>query len=67
MLRKLPDHFGDLACAFYELRPDEIDKAMDQCFFDAFAASEMLSQAWDGGRDEFSDWTAKFQTEIRKD
>ena len=67
VLRKLPDHFGDLACAFYELRPDEIDKAMDQCFFDAFAASEMLSQTWDGGRDEFTDWTAKFQTEIKKD
>lgn len=66
LLQKLPDRFGDLACAFYELQPAEIDAAMDQCFFDAFAASELFSKSWDGSRDEFSEWTDKFQMEIKK-
>ncbi|KAL7806742.1 hypothetical protein V8C26DRAFT_415784 [Trichoderma gracile] len=66
LLQKLPDRFGDLACAFYELRPREIDEAMDQCFLDAFAVSELLGEAWDGKRDEFTEWTDKFQTEIKK-
>lgn len=66
ILRKMPDRFGDLASAFYELEANDIDETMDQCFFDAFAASELLSVAWDGGRDEFSEWTIKFQTEVKK-
>jgi hypothetical protein len=67
VLTKLPDQFGDLACAFYELDADEIDKAADQCFLDAFAASELLSKTWDGSSDEFTEWTKKFQAEIRKE
>ncbi|TFB06993.1 hypothetical protein CCMA1212_000255 [Trichoderma ghanense] len=66
LLQKLPDRFGDLACAFYDLRPSEIDEAMDQCFLDAFAVSELLGEAWDGQRDEFTEWTDKFQREIKK-
>ncbi|KAL6815893.1 hypothetical protein GGI42DRAFT_312551 [Trichoderma sp. SZMC 28013] len=66
LLQKLPDSFGDLACAFYELRPREIDDAMDQCFLDAFAVSELLSESWDGSRDEFTEWTEKFQKEIKR-
>lgn len=66
VLSGIPDRFGDLACAFYDLEQDEIDKLMDQCFLDAFAASELLSQDWDGGRDAFTDWTGKFQAEIKK-
>lgn len=67
VLKVMPDRFGDLACAFYELESEEIDALMDQCFLDAFAASELLSKAWDGGKDEFSEWTEKFQTEIKKE
>lgn len=66
LLQKLPDRFGDLACAFYDLRPREIDEAMDQCFLDAFAVSELLGEGWDGQRDEFTEWTEKFQKEIKK-
>ncbi|KAL7923312.1 hypothetical protein ACQKWADRAFT_60115 [Trichoderma austrokoningii] len=66
LLQKLPDSFGDLACAFYELRPKEIDDAMDQCFLDSFAVSELLRESWDGSRDEFTEWTEKFQTEIKR-
>ena len=56
VLAKLPDSFGDLACAFYELQPSEIDKTMDQCFLDAFAASELFAKDWQDGRDAFSEW-----------
>lgn len=66
LLQKLPDTFGDLACAFYGLRPKEIDDAMDQCFLDSFAVSELLSVSWDGSRDEFTEWTEKFQKEIKR-
>jgi hypothetical protein len=66
VLAKLPDSFGDLACAFYDLQPSEIDKTMDQCFFDAYAASELFVKDWDGERDAFSEWTDKFQAEIKK-
>lgn len=66
LLLKLPQSFEDLAGAFYELRPKEIDDAMDQCFLDAFAVSELLSEHWDGSRDEFTEWTEKFQKEIQK-
>lgn len=67
VLKIMPDRFGDLACAFYELESDEIDALMDQCFLDAFGASELLSKAWDGGKDEFSEWTEKFQEAIKKE
>lgn len=67
VLRVMPDRFGDLACAFYELQSEEIDSLMDQCFLDAFAASELLAQAWEGGKDEFTEWTEKFQAQIKKE
>ncbi|KAK5654320.1 hypothetical protein OQA88_7498 [Cercophora sp. LCS_1] len=66
ILKRIPDRFGNLALAFYELDPSEIDRLMDQCFFDAFAASELLVKTWDGQKDEFSDWALKFQVEIKK-
>lgn len=66
LLKVMPDRFGDLACAFYELETEEIDSLMDQCFLDAFAASELLSEAWDGGKDEFTEWAQKFQAQIKK-
>ncbi|KAH7175341.1 hypothetical protein EDB81DRAFT_2229 [Dactylonectria macrodidyma] len=65
-LQKLPDTFGDLATAFYELDPEEIDDAMTKAFADAVAVSDLLSKSWDGSRDEFTEWTEKFQTEIKK-
>lgn len=67
LLALLPDRFGDLAAAFYELSPVDIDQAMDQCFLDAFAASELLSRSWEGAQDEFTEWTEKFQVEVRKE
>ncbi|KAI0116727.1 hypothetical protein F4814DRAFT_259518 [Daldinia grandis] len=66
VLKRLPHRFGEVACAFYELDRDHIDRIMDSCFFDAFAASEMLMKPWDGQRDEFTEWAEKFQVGIKK-
>jgi hypothetical protein len=66
VLKGIPEKFGSLAMAFYELDPAEIDRLMDECFFDAFAASELLVRPWEGQKDEFSDWALRFQVEIKK-
>ncbi|KAI1644684.1 uncharacterized protein F4817DRAFT_204446 [Daldinia loculata] len=66
VLKRLPHRFGEVACAFYELDRNSIDRTMDSCFFDAFAASEMLMKPWDDQRDEFTEWAEKFQVGIKK-
>ncbi|KAK7911527.1 hypothetical protein PG985_014008 [Apiospora marii] len=66
LLRGLPNRFNELACTFYELEPGPIDDAMDACFFDAFAASEMLMKSWAGQKDEFTEWAEKYQVSIKK-
>ncbi|KAJ3571679.1 hypothetical protein NPX13_g5298 [Xylaria arbuscula] len=66
LLKSLPHRFGEVACAFYDLDTDAIDKAMDSCFFDAFAAAEMLKIPWTGTQDKFTDWVDKFQVGIKK-
>ncbi|KAF3761265.1 hypothetical protein M406DRAFT_342099 [Cryphonectria parasitica EP155] len=67
LLRRITDRFNSLAVAFYELDSAEITTLMDQCFFDAFAVSELLAKPWDGQqKDEFTEWVAKFQVEIKK-
>ena len=65
-LQQLPNRFEDLAGAFYELDPQDIDEAAQQCFDDAISASQLLAENWDGAEDEFSAWASKFQVEIRK-
>ncbi|PSR84345.1 hypothetical protein BD289DRAFT_368796 [Coniella lustricola] len=67
LLRSLTDRFNSLAVAFYELDSAEINRYMDECFFDAFAVAELLAKPWEGQKDEFTDWVAKFRMEIRKD
>ncbi|ROV89442.1 hypothetical protein VMCG_10214 [Cytospora schulzeri] len=66
LLRKMADRFNSLAVAFYDLDSAEINSLMDQCFFDAFAVSELLAKPWTGQKDEFTDWVVKFQLEIKK-
>ena len=66
VLQGLPERFEDLAGAFYELQPQEIDEAMRQCVADAVSASELLAENWDGAEDEFSAWVKKFTAEINK-
>ncbi|TQN71009.1 hypothetical protein CSHISOI_04577 [Colletotrichum shisoi] len=66
ILRKLPHMFDELAGAFYELSPDEIDRVMDLCFNEIVALSELLKSPWAGEKDEFSEWAVKFQAEIKK-
>lgn len=64
VLAGLPERFDDLALAFYELQPADIDAAMRCCVRDALAASVLLAKDWDGADDAFTQWIAKFQTEI---
>lgn len=52
----VPDITDELANAFYELDGAEIDKRMDECFFKAFAAAELLLKNWEGKEDEFTIW-----------
>lgn len=66
VLAALPDKFGDLAEAFYELDGEEIDKLMENCFESAVGVSEVLKQGWEGESDEFSEWMEKFKVEVKK-
>ncbi|KAG6006533.1 hypothetical protein E4U21_006987 [Claviceps maximensis] len=66
LLGGLPDRFGDLACAFYELQPHEIDRVMAQCFADASDAGALFASTWDGDKDAFSEWIARFRGEVEK-
>ncbi|KAG6060881.1 hypothetical protein E4U17_003269 [Claviceps sp. LM77 group G4] len=67
LLGTLPDRFGDLAGALYELDPEEVDRVMGRCFDDAVAAGELVLMDWEGGRDVFSEWVTRFQGEVRKE
>ncbi|KAK2001477.1 hypothetical protein LX36DRAFT_628719 [Colletotrichum falcatum] len=66
ILRKLPPMFDELAGAFYELSPDEIDRVMALCFDEIVALAELLKTPWAGETDEFSQWAVKFQAEMKK-
>ncbi|KAI1827075.1 hypothetical protein F4861DRAFT_468165 [Xylaria intraflava] len=66
ILKRLPQRFEEVTCAFYELDPAAIDGAMDSCFHDASVVAEMLKAPWDGKQDEFTEWAAKFQVSIKK-
>ncbi|TDZ14073.1 Uncharacterized protein Cob_v012988 [Colletotrichum orbiculare MAFF 240422] len=66
ILKKLPHMFDELAGAFYELSPDEIDQQMTSCFDEIVALSELLRANWTGDKDEFSEWAVKFQAEMKK-
>lgn len=66
LLRSLSDRFNSLALAFYDLDSAEINRLMDQCFFDAFAVSELLAKPWTEKEDAFTTWVAKFQVEVKK-
>ncbi|KAE9377365.1 hypothetical protein N431DRAFT_502030 [Stipitochalara longipes BDJ] len=66
VMKKIPDITDELASAFYELDVKEIEKRMDQCFFTGFAVAELLIKNWEGQKDEFSTWAAKFQLAMKK-
>ncbi|KAM0351790.1 hypothetical protein ACHAPU_002302 [Fusarium lateritium] len=66
VLEVLPDKFGDLAGAFYELDAEEIDQLMEDCFDSAVGVSELLKIGWEGESDEFTEWMEKFKVEVKK-
>lgn len=61
LLKKIPDIADELASSFYELDAGGIDKRMDECFFTAYAATELLLKDWEGKEDEFSTWVRLIQ------
>lgn len=65
-LESLPNLFGDLAMAFYGLKVADIDAGMAECKERAIGACSLLNLTWDQGKDEFSDWAEKLETEIRE-
>jgi hypothetical protein len=58
VMKRIPGIADELASAFYELDGKEIDGRMDECFFTAFAAAELLVTNWEGQKDEFSTWVS---------
>lgn len=66
LFKLLPEHFGSSALAFYDLDGVEIDSLANDCFQEAFAASELLLKPWTGDKDEFTDWVLKYQVEVKK-
>ncbi|KAH8598894.1 hypothetical protein B0O99DRAFT_505463 [Bisporella sp. PMI_857] len=67
ILKAIPDIVDELASAFYDLNGKQIDNEMDEVFFKAFTATELLKKNWEGKYDEFTAWAIKFQTAIKKD
>ena len=68
LLKLLPERFGSIALAFYELDKEQVDSLMETCFSDAFTASELLEAPWSTAnkKDEFAEWALKYQVEIKK-
>lgn len=67
LLKLLPERFGSIALAFYELDGEQIDSLTEECFLEAFAVSELLVKPWSADKkDEFTDWALKYQIEIKK-
>ncbi|KAH8803192.1 hypothetical protein F5884DRAFT_861523 [Xylogone sp. PMI_703] len=65
IMKKIPDNTDELANAFYELDASAIDACMDECFLSGFLLSELLSDNWEGKKDEFSKWASNFQDAIK--
>ncbi|CAK7232963.1 hypothetical protein SEUCBS140593_008441 [Sporothrix eucalyptigena] len=68
-LQTTVNRFEDLAAAFYKLDAAEVDTVMGQCFDAAVSVSSQLSRPFvssaDASSDPFTDWAAKFESEIR--
>lgn len=57
-LKEIPDAVDELASAFYDLDPEEIDKRMRECFDIAKKAAETVERDWRGEEDEFTIWVS---------
>lgn len=59
-LKKIPDVVDELASAFYDLNPREIDVRMRECFEVGKKAAKEVEKDWKGGDDEFTAWVSDF-------
>lgn len=55
-LKKIPDMVDELASAFYDLDPEEIDARMRECFETGKKAADGMQRDWKGGEDQFTAW-----------
>lgn len=60
LMKEIPDITDELASAFYELDPAEIDKQTEQCCQKGVAIVELLLKNWTGQDDEFTSWVRFF-------
>lgn len=65
-LKKLPDQFEDVAMAFYDLDVEGIEATLKVCVDGAVGAAKLLEKSWGGEGDEFTEWSGKFEEQIRK-
>jgi hypothetical protein len=65
-LQALPGKSDDVAMAFYDLDVAGIEVGIAYFVEQAVAASRILVENWDGGRDEYSEWGDKFVEEMNK-
>lgn len=65
-LKKLPDQFEDVAMSFYELDAEGIDAGLKVCADGAVGVAKLLEKSWAGEKDEFTEWSGKFEEQIRK-
>jgi hypothetical protein len=65
-LKGLPEKSEDVAGAFYDLDVQAIEAALSSFAEQAVAASGVLAETWERGRDEYSEWADKFAMEINK-
>jgi hypothetical protein len=59
-LKRIPEVVDELASAFYDLDPGEIDTRMRECFETGKQAAEKMERDWKGEKDEFTSWVSAF-------
>jgi hypothetical protein len=60
-LKKIPDAADELASAFYDLNPQDIDARMRECFEAGNRATDGIEKDWEGREDEFTSWVSGFE------
>ena len=67
VIQNLPEDFGELIGAFYELDAPLIESMRAHCFRQACAAAQLLRKPWaeEEEEDAFSDWIDKFEEQMK--
>jgi hypothetical protein len=60
-MRRIPHQVDELAACFYDLDEERVKKALEKCVTEAVSAADVLKDDWQGGKDEFTAWSAKWR------